>query len=60
MQDNSILGTDSAALLEKSILRAEALIGRTVLPHSDSLDLGELSDLNVDSYITALKNKKKS
>ena len=60
MQDNSILGTDAAGLLEKSILRAEDLIGRRVLAHTDSLDLGEVSELNVDSYITALKNKKKS
>jgi len=60
MQDNSILGTEAAGLLEKSILRAEDLIGHKVVPHTDSLDLGEVSELNVDSYITALKNKKKS
>ena len=60
MQDNSVLGTSEEKLLEKSIQRAQNLIGVIVDYDDSEIDLCDISELDVDAYIKALKNRKKS
>ena len=60
MQDNSVLGDKEEILLSKSIHRAQHLIGVVVKHDEDDIELCELTDLDVDAYIKALKNRKKS
>ncbi len=60
MQENSILTTEDADLLEKSIQRAQRLIGVRVDPTMEELELGDITGIDVEAYIKALKNRKKS
>lgn len=60
MQENSILTTEDADLLEKSIRRAQHLIGLKINPQGEEIELGEISGIDVEAYIKALKNRKKS
>ncbi len=59
MQDNSLLSTNDESILERSIARAEGLIGTRVGFNEDPIELGEIGEINVRSYIEALKNRKK-
>ena len=60
MQDNSILTNKDEILLEKSIRRAQTLIGVETSAVDLPLELGDISEFSVDSLIKALKNRKKS
>ena len=60
MQDNSLLSQQDELILSKSIRRAENLLGIKVGLNEDPIELGDMDSINVNSYIKALKNRKKS
>ena len=60
MQDNSILSTKDERLLEHSIRRAQALIGIEIEVPEIPIELGEITEFDVDSLVEALKKRKKS
>ena len=60
MQDNAVMTSKDEAILAQSIRRAQRLIGVEVEAHVDPVELGELGEININSYIQALKNRKKS
>ena len=59
IQDNSIMRQKDELLLEKSIARCEALIGKSIERH-EAIDLCEEKDLNIKAYLEAIKRRKKS
>jgi len=60
MQENSILTSKDEGLLRQSIRRAQVLIGVQVTPGDEVVELGDITELNVDSLVKALKRRKKS
>ena len=60
MQDNSVLTNDDEKILQKSIIQAAALIDFNIEEISDSIDLCDISEFDVDAIISALKNRKKN
>ena len=60
MQDNSILSSQDESLLERSIHRAQRLIGIQVNPSRSEVELGEMTELDIEALIEAVKNRKKS
>ena len=60
MQDNSILSARDEQLLELSISRCESLIDKKIPRHGDDMELCDADDFNLDTYIEAIKKRKKS
>ena len=60
MLDNSVMSADDEVLLKKSINRAQNFLGIKGEPGTEELNLGELGNIDVKSYIKAIKSRKKS